>query len=106
MAKTHTKFLGHQTFSLRYGWLEKGYAYVQNGSGFGDADAIVKLGVGKNMVDSIKYWCEMTGIVENWSSTEFVGRLRENVNMHGPPIPDGLRNAVKNPTKCIKGHVS
>jgi len=54
------KFSGHQTFAFRYGWLEKGYNFVKDNRKFNDDDAIVGLGVGKNMVESIKYWCGAT----------------------------------------------
>ena len=58
------KFSGHQTFAFRHGWLEKGVDLIRtNPHGFLDDDAIVKLGVGKNMVDSIKYWCVQTGLL-------------------------------------------
>ena len=58
------KFSGHQTFVFRYGWLEKGVDLVRNNpKGFNADDAIVTLGVGKNMVESIKYWCLQTGLI-------------------------------------------
>lgn len=57
----------HETFALRYGWLSKGFnVIVTNKKGakvFEHDDATVELGVGKNMVTSIKYWlraCQMT----------------------------------------------
>jgi hypothetical protein len=65
------KFSGHQTFSFRYGWLEKGFRFIKAEHNFKDADAIVILGVGKNMVESIKYWCELSGIVTEGKITEF-----------------------------------
>ena len=75
MKKQPIKLSGHQTFSFRYGWLEKGYAFVKEGNRFSDDAAIVKLGVGKNMVESIKYWCEMTGIIKDGAITPFGDRL-------------------------------
>lgn len=57
------KFSGHQTFSLRYGWLEKGYAFVLGGGSFNKPDAIIDLGVGKNMVSSIEYWARLANII-------------------------------------------
>ena len=65
MGKKKAKFSGHQTFCFRYGWLEKGFRFVQKKKWFSDDNAIVDLGVGKNMVDSIRYWCEMAGIVND-----------------------------------------
>ena len=54
----------HETFALRYSWLTKGYqAITDKNFDFSDADAAtVRLGVGKNMVSSIRYWlraCQM-----------------------------------------------
>lgn len=60
------RFSGHQTFVARNGWLEKGVNLILNNPhGFLDNDAVVRLGVGKNMVESIKYWCQQTGLIED-----------------------------------------
>ena len=59
-------FGGHQTFTFRNGWLEKGFRAVDRAKeAFNAEDAIVQLGVGKNMVDSIRYWCVLTQLIEN-----------------------------------------
>ena len=64
-AVSRLRFSGHQTFAVRNGWLEKGVQLVKgNPAGFLAENAVVQLGVGKNMVDSIKYWCLQTGLVE------------------------------------------
>lgn len=58
-------FSGHETFPFRYPWLKKGYDAVRvNGSVFQQDDAITILGVGKNMVRSIRHWCLAAGLVE------------------------------------------
>ena len=50
-------FSRHETFHLRYGWLKKGYdAIVKDPHVFTRDDATVRLGVGKNMVRSIRFW--------------------------------------------------
>ena len=47
----------HETFALRYSWLSKGFhSLKKKPSIFDDEDAVVDLGVGKNMVSSIRYW--------------------------------------------------
>jgi len=74
MITKKNRFSGHQTFAFRYGWLEKGYRFALDGK-FSDENAIVALGVGKNMVESIKYWCEMTGNISNGELTEFAHNL-------------------------------
>lgn len=59
------RFSGHQTFVFRYGWLEKGVRGVEGSPTlFSDDDAMVRLGVGKNMVESIRYWCLATQLLE------------------------------------------
>ena len=64
------RFSGHQTFVCRNGWLEKGANLVaRNPHGFLDDDAVIKLGVGKNMVESIKYWCLQAGLIEDGDET-------------------------------------
>jgi hypothetical protein len=55
----------HETFPLRYSWLTKAYQEVVNDSTVFDADdATVRLGVGKNMVNAIRYWAQATQIIE------------------------------------------
>lgn len=58
-------FSGHETFPFRYPWLKKGYdAALVDGAIFTDDDAITTLGVGKNMVRSIRHWCLAARILE------------------------------------------
>jgi hypothetical protein len=58
-------FSGHETFVFRYTWLKKGVdALGVDSKVFGSDDAIVTLGVGKNMVRSIRHWVLATGIAE------------------------------------------
>ena len=53
----------HETFPLRYSWLTKGFqAFISNQNIFSSYEATVELGVGKNMVKSIRFWllaCKM-----------------------------------------------
>lgn len=49
----------HETFTPRYGWLKKGYdAAKKDSTVFKAQDSIERLGVGKNMVRSIRFWCQ------------------------------------------------
>lgn len=58
-------FARHETFHPRYGWLKKGFdAANNNGWIFNKDDAPVRLGVGKNMVRSIRYWCDAFKLLE------------------------------------------
>ncbi len=55
----------HETFILRYSWLTKGFQAIQtNPLVFVDDNATVELGVGKNMVLSIKYWLQATKLIK------------------------------------------
>lgn len=55
--RTSTSFGRHQTFALRFGWLTKGFhALLKDPLIFQRDDATVTLGVGKNMVEAIRYW--------------------------------------------------
>ena len=50
-------FARHETFHPRYLWLKKAYDGVSEDSlAFRQKDAIVKFGVGKNMVNAIRFW--------------------------------------------------
>ncbi|MDE0484510.1 MAG: DUF4007 family protein [Candidatus Poribacteria bacterium] len=58
-------FSGHQTFPFRYTWLKKGVdAVMDNPNVFTDDDAPVTLGVGKNMVRSIRHWCLTANLIK------------------------------------------
>jgi hypothetical protein len=58
------RFSGHESFACRYAWLPKAYREIcKNPNTFGDEqDAMVRLGVGKNMVRSIRFWVEVTAV--------------------------------------------
>lgn len=63
-------FAAHQTFHPRFGWLKKGFDGVSaNPEIFGEPDATMKLGVGKNMVDAIRFWCQAFGLTTKIPST-------------------------------------
>lgn len=58
-------FSGHETFPFRYTWLKKAVDQVAaDPVVFGRDDAMVLLGVGKNMVQSIRHWGMVTGVIE------------------------------------------
>lgn len=54
---TKISFGRNETFNLRYSWLNKGLkGFKENTNIFVSNEAPLVLGVGKNMVNSIKYW--------------------------------------------------
>ncbi len=58
-------YSGHESFALRYGWLPKLYDAVASDSRlFADEDAaIARLGLGKNMVRSLRFWGDAFGLL-------------------------------------------
>lgn len=57
-------FSGHESFQCKSLWLKKGYDYLLANNSFTDADAVAKLGVGKNMVASIRFWLRAFGLTQ------------------------------------------
>jgi len=65
----------HETFALRYSWLTKGFQSLQVDPHIFNSDAsTVVLGVGKNMVNAIRYWLRATQMIEateeGWQGTQ------------------------------------
>ena len=62
---TNPSFSGHQTFPFRYTWLKKGVdAVTEDPTIFSSENASVTLGVGKNMVSSIRHWCNVARLIK------------------------------------------
>ena len=83
----------HETFTLRFGWLTKGFnAWNQDPAIFEKEDATVVLGVGKNMVHAIRYWLiasQIFDITERaLEPTELGKRLFDVENGHDPYLED------------------
>ncbi len=58
-------FSGHESFVCRYGWLPKLYDAVRREPELfaSDERAIIALGLGRNMVKSIRFWGDAFGII-------------------------------------------
>ena len=75
MEKKYT-FSGHESFQCRQLWLKKGYDYIKSGKSFNDEDAVVILGVGKNMVSSIRFWMKSFNLLsQDDKLTTFANKL-------------------------------
>lgn len=73
---TRQAFARHETFHPRFGWLKKGFDQAARDSTvFLRDNATVRLGVGKNMVRSIRYWCSAFKLLEEDRPTEFGNQL-------------------------------
>lgn len=64
-----TTFGRHESFGLRYGWLTKGYQELKKDPKLFERDNVtIRLGVGRNMVNAIRYWLRACQLVEAQSS--------------------------------------
>jgi hypothetical protein len=76
MAMGQFKFSGHETFQCRHFWLKKGYDFISSNKDFKSNNALVELGVGKNMVSSMNYWLKAFQIADAQNSpTELAQKL-------------------------------
>lgn len=67
---------GHESFHCRHYWLKKGFDFIIDKRNFRDEDAVVHLGVGKNMVSSIRYWLRSFALTdENDNTTPIAEKL-------------------------------
>lgn len=58
-------FAGHESFTCKQFWLKKGVDFVANeNNDFSHDQAVVKLGVGKNMVRAIRFWLRAFGVTD------------------------------------------
>lgn len=55
-------FSGHESFPCKTLWLKKGYDFNKANKDFNSPEAVVELGVGKNMVAAIRYWYKAFGL--------------------------------------------
>lgn len=72
LEQTKLSFSGHESFPFRFSWLPKGVQQViQHEDLFARDDAVVILGVGKNMVKSIQYWTKTLDMVKSPSKGKY-----------------------------------
>jgi len=59
----------HEKFAFRHSWLKKGVeATIDNPTIFSSNQSLIELGVGKNMVRSIRHWCQAVGLLDEIES--------------------------------------
>lgn len=68
------RFSGHDSFLCKQFWLKKGYDFAQGGNSFNEDKAVVKLGVGRNMVTAVQYWLKSFGISDEKNQLTEIGR--------------------------------
>lgn len=67
------RFSGHETFPCRYTWLPKAFAEIQSSPTAlrDDETAMIALGIGKNMVRSLRFWVQASGVAIGRRNGEF-----------------------------------
>src|SRR3546814_9438686 len=76
-------FSGHESFACRYGWLPKLYEAISDDPALFSSDerAILKLGLGRNMVKSIRFWGDAFGLTRQ-AGGETRARSEEHTSEH------------------------
>lgn len=71
------RFSGHESFVCRYGWLPKIYRAVLANPRIlrNEEQAMVALGIGRNMVKSLQFWAEATGVIASISDGHVPGAV-------------------------------
>ena len=88
-------FSGHETFQCRAYWPKKGYDFIEKKNSFNDKEALLHLGVGKNMVSSIAYWLKSFGIIEDNDLNPFWIKILNNKNGWDPFLETILINRAE-----------
>lgn len=87
-------FSGHESFTVRHGWLPKLYEASSEDAQLFSSDerAILRLGLGRNMVKSLRFWGEAFGLTrsgrEGTTPTLFARRLLDPATGLDPYLED------------------
>jgi hypothetical protein len=103
-------FTGHETFHLRQTWLSKGLNAVGSGSvNFDDAGSHHELGIGINMLKSLAFWMQATGVARFTGAQKGYGLPFELTDIgkliaaHDPYIEDvGTLWVIQHELACDK----
>ncbi|MCR9012143.1 DUF4007 family protein [Gabonibacter chumensis] len=81
-------FSGHESFACKSHWLKRGYDFVQGNNNFNNENAVVVLGVGKNMVSAIRFWMKAFGLIDDNGEVTQIARLLLANNGYDPYFED------------------
>lgn len=94
-ADSAERFTGHESFACRYGWIPKLYELASiDGDLLGDDERVmVKLGIGRNMAKSIRFWgtafgLTTGGVKAGYQITEFATWLLSPKTGEDPFLED------------------
>lgn len=85
------KMKRHESFSIREGWLAKGIRTIKDDPKvFSSADATNILGIGTNMVKSLKYWMTATCLIEESNRSISLSKFGELIDKYDPYLEDNF----------------
>ncbi len=95
-----TNFAGHESFPLRYAWLKKGFDCLLSSGprAFSNDEALVELGVGRNMVRAIRHWGLVCGV---WQEANRSRGRELRVTALGWMLLADAESAATCPKSCI-----
>lgn len=83
------KLKRHESFSIREGWLAKGIRNVkENSKTFSSAEATDILGIGTNMVKSLKYWMSATCLIKEENRETVLSEFGSLIDKYDPYLED------------------
>jgi len=83
-------FSGHDSFQCKTQWLKKGYDFVLKQNNFNDSEAVIALGVGKNMVSAIRHWLKAFDIIDSDQNISNIGHYIFNSETGVDPFTEDL----------------
>ena len=81
-------FSGHESFACKTLWLKKGYDYIKGKKDFNSPEAVVHLGVGKNMVSSIRFWYKAFGLSKDAETNRIADYIFNSEDGKDPFVED------------------
>lgn len=81
-------FSGHESFFCRPLWLKKAYDAMIENVNFSSPEAVATLGVGKNMVASIRFWSRAFGLSIDDHPTQFAFSIFDSARGFDPYLED------------------
>ena len=84
------RFSGHESFICKHFWLKKGYDFLLEQKSFTDKNSVVELGVGKNMVSSIRFWMKAFGLTDQDDNLQEIAHFIFNDSTGCDPFLEDL----------------
>lgn len=81
-------FSGHESFYCKSLWLKKGYDFISENKDFNAPNAVIDLGIGKNMVASLRFWMRSFGLFDESGPTSIAKFLFSSNIGKDPYIED------------------